>query len=353
MKDTVAILGVGLVLGDANPAAVEGVVRSKGGWGYVCDADGLRDVPLTGELRRAGRSQRMAMAAAARAARGADGAHRTKTDTAVYVGTGLGSLSETVDFLENMIRLDEAQPKPAKFINSVHNAAAGAIAIALGLHGENRTFVHESVCFEQALSQALMSLERGRAPSAIVCGVEELNSYVVSVGAEKGWWKTADAALEPLGGPRTKGTLPGEGAAAVFAGATGGNREAAKVLGVSAKPLARSGYPRISGQEEARVVSAALTSWGTSLDEIDLLVIGANGDAQADDAYERVIESLAKGEPRRAAVRTFKGACGEFCAASAVGVAVAAQAVMKGEAKRALVYGLPQGKYRSMILISS
>src|SRR5207247_10722028 len=56
---------------------------------------------------------------------------------AVAIGTGLGFLEDAGAFLENLISKDEREPMPARFANSVHNAAAAHIALDLAARGMN------------------------------------------------------------------------------------------------------------------------------------------------------------------------------------------------------------------------
>jgi 3-oxoacyl-(acyl-carrier-protein) synthase len=348
----IAILGVGLVVPSESPVMLEGLEAGQGAPGYMCEIEAL-GLDLRGALRRVGRSQQMALAAVAEAISDAGRSNTPLETTAVIAGTGLGTVGETVAFLENMFAMKEAQPKPAKFINSVHNSVASAVAMAYRMRGENRTFVHESISFELGLKHALRSIERERCPEALVCGVEEIGPYVVSVGAEYGWWKKDRRPLDPMGPDGGPGTLPGEAAAAFLLAARGESESLPRVRGVSAMPLESSGYRRIEGVEEARILSETLSAWDASLEEIDLLFVGANGDETVDAAYARVVDAVFEMTARSPRVLTYKEKCGEFCTAAAVGAALAMRAVRGGEAHHAVVLGFPQGRYRSTMLVSS
>lgn len=84
-----------------------------------------------------------------------NGAQKPKS---VFFGTGWGSLSETNDFLSGLFESDEKFSSPTDFIGSVHNAAAGQIALMAQSTGANLTLSGGDYSFEQALFSAQMLL---------------------------------------------------------------------------------------------------------------------------------------------------------------------------------------------------
>jgi 3-oxoacyl-[acyl-carrier-protein] synthase-1/3-oxoacyl-[acyl-carrier-protein] synthase II len=76
------------------------------------------------------------------------------TPAAVFLGTGWGALSETADFLNRLFETDEQFPSPTDFVGSVHNAAAGQIAMHFKATGANITMTGGDYSFEQALMAA-------------------------------------------------------------------------------------------------------------------------------------------------------------------------------------------------------
>jgi hypothetical protein len=116
----------------------------------------------------------------------------------VFFGTGWGSLSETNDFLKGLFDSEEKFSSPTDFIGSVHNAAAGQIALMTQATGANITLSGGDYSFEQALFCAQM-LTDGDAP-VLVAGADETH--------EK---------LSPLFDPSvTAGTVPSEGGGALI-----------------------------------------------------------------------------------------------------------------------------------------
>jgi 3-oxoacyl-(acyl-carrier-protein) synthase len=94
--------------------------------------------------------------------------------TSVFFGTAWGSLSETHDFVQSLFESDEKFASPTDFIGSVHNAAAGQIALMARATGANLTLSGGDYSFEQALFSAQM-LAAGDDP-VIVAGADETHA---------------------------------------------------------------------------------------------------------------------------------------------------------------------------------
>ena len=358
-----AVLGIGLVLPEPRPTSLQPTVSDLLASGPACACSELPAVSAVPAraLRRLGRAQRLALGAAQRALDDFGAARGPAESAAVLVGTGLGCLGETAAFLENMVEREEREPRPASFVNSVHNSPAAQISIAFGLRGENHTFTHGQISFELALWKALALLSSGRAELVLLVGVDELSAYVVTAGQEYGWWRRDDAPLAPMAGQGQPGTLPGEGAGALVLG-----RPAAglpRVVASHVRPLAGRGVDDVSPADEARFIRGALASWGRAPDDVDLFLLGANGSARLDAAYGAVADAL--GRP----CGVYKQSCGEFCSAPAVGVALAARAAREGRvpdeirlaageavggaAATIVIYHLHESGYHSVCLVTA
>jgi 3-oxoacyl-(acyl-carrier-protein) synthase len=90
----------------------------------------------------------------------------------VFLGTGLGALSETYGFLTNLYESGEKFSSPTDFVGSVHNASAGHVAIMCGATGPNVTMTGGDYSFEQALLSACY-LGREDGKRAMVIGADE------------------------------------------------------------------------------------------------------------------------------------------------------------------------------------
>lgn len=366
--DNIEILNVGLVspagntpeallsaaAGPSSPVklAFSGKIEAGGALGFSCDLAEARELLGAMKIRRLGRLQVMSLLAAKKALLSAEGG----AETGVYVGTGLGSLGETAAFLENMIQQEENFPKPANFINSVHNAAGSSLALEFSLKGENITVAHRDISFDAALWHAISGLKRGRVKRAVVCGADELNYYHVHAGSAKGLWKTEGYPFKPLSPENARGTFPGEGAAVCVlssGGVPGGSGPRVKVLGAKFGRYRRDSQSYISPKEAGDFLARLLASSGVKAAEVDLLLSGADGDSVLDGAYLGAgaeLERLAGGAVPHG---TYKQLCGDYRAASGFGFVIAALLLRDGIAPDGLFTGgqrLPDGPVKTILL---
>ncbi len=131
------------------------------------------------KIRRLKRFSRMALALAA-------AAHQDSglepSPHSVFLGSGWGALSETYDFLDKLRSSDEQFPSPIDFVGSVHNSAAGQIAIMHGAAGANITSSGGDYSFEQALLAADSFLDEdlsrnNNSSTAFVLAADEYHSH--------------------------------------------------------------------------------------------------------------------------------------------------------------------------------
>src|SRR5210317_1112564 len=91
---------------------------------------------------------------------------------AILTGTGLGCATDTKKFLIAMSENQETLLTPTSFIQSTHNTLGGSIAIGLGCHHYNMTYVNRGFSFESALLDALLMIEAGEINNALVGGFD-------------------------------------------------------------------------------------------------------------------------------------------------------------------------------------
>jgi 3-oxoacyl-(acyl-carrier-protein) synthase len=268
----------------------------------------LADAALltSGQRRRLGRQVQMALVAARRS-HPPDKTSPTRP-LAVAIGTGLGFLEDAAAFLENLIAKDERVPMPARFPNSVHNAAAAQVAIDLGARGLNSAPTTGEISFEGALWQGRCQLAAGEAGAALVGAVDELNKYPLSLGQRWGWWNGQ--------------TLPGEGAMVARLERT--ETAAAPLARVTAVRLGRYRRP-FDAEREADWIASAVDLAG-----VDVVLSGAKGWPALDANYEAVAAALSARAGRALEHQTYKQWCGEFHAASAFGFSLAVDLVRQG-----------------------
>ena len=346
------------------PAAVAQELWSA----YRLDAATVQSLSPPERIKRMGRGQEMAIGAVKRAIDNCAEPPARGGQTAVSVGTAGAEEGDEIVFLENLIKLGEKAAKPAYFVNSVKNALASQLALTFGFQGENQTFAHDALSFESALWQGAHLLRASRARHAVVCGVEALVEFQEIHGHLLGRYGTDKTPLAPLSAEKRaagQGTLPGEGAAAFVLAAPGTmTAPLARLVSVRARgPLQRS--PVLAASSELAFIEQALRDASTRLDEIGLVLLGANGAPDLDAIYAEVAHGLAAQTPGLA-VGVYRHLTGDFATASALGFelavrTVAAQAVPRevrvvagtpDSIHHVLLYHVTNAGHHSAIIVS-
>ncbi|HTC19905.1 MAG TPA: beta-ketoacyl synthase N-terminal-like domain-containing protein [bacterium] len=336
------------------PLSFPGREALVGASGFSCDLSQTRELLDPMKTRRWGRIQTMSLLAAKKAS--LPGALKgNEAQTGVYVGTGLGSLGETAVFLENMVRQKENFPKPAHFVNSVHNSTASTLGLEFGLKGENITVAHREISFDAALGHAFSALGQGRVKAAVVCGADEMNYFHVLTGLSKGLWKKGEEPLKPLAPGNSPGTLPGEGAAVCVLAADGnaGGESYGRLLGVKCGRYQRDAHTYIHLPKAGDFLEELLSRAGVKASEVDLLLLGANGDSRLDAVYLGVGAELGRRAGKDIPPAAFKQLCGDYRAASGFGFALAALILRSGRVPAGLfgkTTGTPGGPFKTILL---
>jgi 3-oxoacyl-(acyl-carrier-protein) synthase len=166
---SLAVLGSACFTGAGNAKrTMECLDQCEGAQGIVPSLEILK--PLSEKyVRRLKRLCRMVLSLAVSAC---EDTAKTEPPSAVYFGTGWGGMSETYDFLSKLYASDEQFTSPTDFIGSVHNAAAGHVAIRYQSTGPNVTTTGGDCSFEHALYSASLLSHDSNAP-LLVIGADE------------------------------------------------------------------------------------------------------------------------------------------------------------------------------------
>ncbi|WP_224995976.1 beta-ketoacyl synthase chain length factor [Cesiribacter sp. SM1] len=274
---------------------------------------------------------------------------------AIIVGTALGCLQDTEKFLAEIVETREGLLSPTAFIQSTHNTIAGQIALLLGCPHHNFTFVQRGFSFERALEDALLQIGEG-VPQVLLGGVDEVTPTLFQILQQLG---CAEGAVGRYPHLQTSEQQPAWGEGATFFALT---REP------SANALAciegmHTFYGAATAREVQEQIAAFLQHCGMDTGAVDALMMGFTGNRQEDEIYSQIAESYFPDKP----LLGFKNLCGEYFTASAFGLHLAAimlqrqQAfsgtLLSGELKspfnNILLYNRSQGKYHSLMLLSS
>jgi 3-oxoacyl-[acyl-carrier-protein] synthase II len=261
---------------------------------------------------------------------------------AVIAGTGLGCLEDTEKFLGSIYTLQEHLLNPTPFINSTHNTVAGAIALAIKCHGYNATFTHRGFSFENALHDALMFAEEHPEAAILLGAFDEITPGSYDITRRLGLWEN---------------TIPGEGVA--FFMLSGKKQPAGMAQLLDLQTL-------FNPENELAVVKEMHTfikNAGLSIQDIDLVIMGMNGNPVTDACYHNLMGGMFKGKP----VAAFKHLCGEYDTASSFALWLAAQVihnqrvpgwimandVAPGKTGNVLIYNHLRGVNHSFYLLSA
>ena len=289
---------------------------------------GAKQQIAPGTLRRLPRLSQMAIVAGKEAlAKGA--VPYDPTRIGVVLGTGLGTLEETIAFMRGYLEGGPEAASPLLFPSSVMNAAAGQLALECKLRGVNSTVNHRDASPLSALTMACDLLELGRADALVVGAVDELSGPALAGYKKLG---AGDVVL-------------GEGAAMLLVE----REDDARKRGARIRAVVSGRGER--GDDRARVGFGAGEAWAeaaravreaASGRAIDLVMSGANGSAY--DARE--LAALDEGLGAKVPTLRLVQLIGESFSSGAQRLVAAVHVVERAEPKsiaRVLVPAFAQG----------
>ncbi|WP_425235531.1 beta-ketoacyl synthase N-terminal-like domain-containing protein [Ulvibacterium sp.] len=235
---------------------------------------------------------------------------------AIITGTGLGCIADSEKFVSKIIDDNEEYLTPTSFIQSTHNTVAGQIALGMGCKGYNFTYVHSSISFESALLDAKLQLEYDEAQNILVGGVDELADHHIKIHKLVNHIKADAINSKELLESNTEGAVFGEGASFFVLSSEKSDHTSAQVLDVAT-------YNSLSKQELQNVLESFLQENSLEISDIDVVILGNNGDVDYDEYYE----ALGHGLFKNTAQTYYKHLCGEFNTASSFGAWMAAKMI--------------------------
>lgn len=279
-----------------------------------------------------------------------------KDVAAIITGTGLGCIGDSEKFLNKLIDDNEEYLTPTSFIQSTHNTVAGQIALGLQCKSYNLTYVNGGASFPSALLDGLMKIQEGEI-GVLVGGMDELSSVTNQLYQKVHHYKQKDEIHGNILHERSKGCVPSEGAAFFVLENEKKENSYAELIDVTyVNELDKGGV--------STFLNSFLKQNNVEMNDLDLIVLGNNGDVDYDTFYDEV-ESLT---PSISKVY-FKHVFGEFMTSNAIGLWVASnilktnsipEVLLKDktqnspkELKRILFYNQYRGKDHSLILLQN
>ncbi len=284
-------------------------------------------------LRRMSGMIKMGITAATICLRNAD----VKTPGAIITGTGLGCIEDTEKFTFSILGNNEQLLSPTPFIQSTHNTVGGQIALLLGCHEYNYTYVHRGNSFESSLLDAMMMIGEQTADNILVGGIDELTDNSYKILQQLGIYSRE----ETVGPALSSGTAGGEGASFFLLSKEKTDWSKAKV----------SFLKMYSGKNDPETalekIRAALAEAGKKPEEISLVLTGESGHKKF-DAFYKILRSTIFSLQE---LQTFKQYCGEYPTASAFACWLAVKKINEENYPSVLICNDFGGADLSLILI--
>jgi 3-oxoacyl-[acyl-carrier-protein] synthase II len=330
-EDRVVITGIG-VLTPAGGSPEELWQAFDAGAAPGAREDGLRLARLAddpgqalarGERRRVDRLGQLAIASCRRAL--ADAGLTPDERVGVVLGSGLGPMRSTEEFLRPVLADGPDAGNPAIFPNTVYNAAAGQIAIALGAKGPTSTAAAAHAAGASALCIAHDMLRTGTADAVLCPAVDDLTD--TAADAYRGL---------PLTGGRAgrNYTLAEGGIALVLERESAARARGATILAElaghgTAYDAAGAGRWDPRGDGVYRAMRKALADAGTEPEELTAVIANAAGLPAVDRPEDRALRRLRTPAEVLAPKRTLGEPVG---AGAQLGVALAIESWRRGRA---------------------
>lgn len=309
----------------------------------LCTEPNYKDLIPPMQLRRMSKVVRMGLAAAKNALMDA----KLERPDVITIGTTYGSLADTELFLEKLLTQNESMLTPTAFIQSTHNTVSGQIALNVGCHGHNFTYVHRGHSFESSLQESLMWLAENSQLNVLTGGVDELTNHSFEIISRFGTYKTESANFYT----KSHGTIAGEGANMFVLSTLASLDSYAEIVDVCL----------CSNTDIPKQLQNFLVANELSLHEIDLCLVGTTGDTRYDEVVLENVAELGKDK-----MVTFKNWCGEYPTSGAFALTLAAamlkyegntKAVLKRQniqsvnPRTILIYNHYKNQYHSFILV--
>jgi len=302
-------------------------------------------------LRRMSKIVRMGVVSASLAIKDAG----VENPDAILTGTGMGCQIDTEKFLNSMIENNEGLLAPTSFIQSTHNTVGGAIALGIQNHNYNLTYVHRTFSFESALLDSIMLLNENKAKNVLLGGFDEITEDSWLIKTKIDHYKSNAISNLNILKDSQKGAQAGEGSSFFVLSNNKNDNSYARVIDVD----------MFFRPENNKTIEDNITSFikknSLSIEDIDLVILGYNGDDEFDNNYKIIEDGLFENNT----TAYYKHLCGEYDASSSFAMWLAAQiikmnkipnTILRNHSKKSkitnvLIYNQFRGVNHSLILL--
>ena len=276
---------------------------------------------------------------------------------AIITGSAYGCLEDTGIFLNRMIEFNEEMLNPTSFIQSTHNTVGAQIALLCKCYGYNNTFAHRGFSFENALLDGILLLKDKEVKNVLVGAADEITNISFAILNRFGIYRRGEISNLDLISNPANGTIAGEGST-FFLLTNEPSADNCAVLSAI-----HTFYKPTRVEDVAREISSFLQAQSLSINEIDLVIAGMNGDIVNDKVYDQLKKTILEGTP----VLPYKHLCGEYPTSSAFALWYAATEIRAGRVtdrhqaapvgtgnkKHVLIYNNYKNIHHSLFLVSS
>lgn len=302
-----------------------------------------------GAIRRMAKGVKMGIAASQYALEEA----KVEMPDAIITGTGMGCLQDSEKFLKAILANNEQYLTPTSFIQSTHNTVGAQIALNMNCKGYNFTYVNGAISLESALIDAKLQIENEEAATILTGGVDETSAHTLSLYELIGLIKSKEDAPFDVLRPTSNGAVYSEGAGFFVLE----NFSKESTYGILEDMIT---FNSISEDEVTSFIESFLKTNKLTAKNIDLLVLGNNGDIEF-DSYYNIAETLFTETPQL----YYKHLSGEYNTASSFGLWASLNVLkkqqipeilqknklIKQQYKTVLLYNQFRGKDHSLILL--
>ena len=220
---------------------------------------------------------------------------------AIITATGLGCIENTEFFLDAMIREGETLLNPTPFMQSTHNTIGSSIALDIKCHGYNTHYSQKHVSFDCGLQDAFLQLQNGNIRTVLLNAHDEHSPIFDAILKNLDCWHF------------NNGGFKGEVAVSMVLS----NQASSKPL-CCVEDMLMCYQPSISNLQAE--LQELLQRNHLTINEIDAVFVGVNGNEMNDSVYFANAETLF---PNLPLVR-YKHLFGEHFTASGLGLYAAA-----------------------------
>ena len=246
---------------------------------------------------------------------------------AIITATGMGCQADTEKFLNAMLENNEGLLTPTSFIQSTHNTVGGAVALGQKNHNYNLTYVHRTFSFETALTDTAMLLKETNAENILLGGFDEVTQESWLIKTKIDYFKAEACSNINLLNDNQKGGLAGEGSSFFVVSNNANENTLCEFLDTSM-------FFRPDNNEVIiNKISSFLKKNKLNTDDIDLVIMGHNGDREFDAIYDDVERSLFT----KTNIAYHKHLCGEYDTSSAFATFLASGIIKENKLNKALL----------------